>query len=763
MAEPTRVVALVVDDDEVKRYTMTHLLRRAGFEVVEASTAAEALARVADRPDVVILDVNLPDMSGIDVCRRLKSDPDTRAIPVLHVSATFVETEDRVHGLDSGADGYLTDVVSPIELIATVNALLRARRAEDAARLAARQWQATFDAIGDGVLLLDDDGVIARCNLAAGAILGVPPESLIGRAILDLLPMATSGGPCPLTRALASRRREAGETVLADGRTLRVSVDPVADNDHGFAGLVCIVADITERRRAARALRETEEHFRMLVEGVRDYAIVMTDPENRVVSWNTGAERILGYAGPEILGHDLAIVFTPEDRARGVDREELRTAEVEGRAIDERWHVRRDGSRFWASGVLAPLRDEAGRLRGFAKVFRDETERKRLEEELRHRALDLVAADQQKDLFLKMLAHELRNPLAPIRNALEVIRLDRDDPESVDRARAMATRQIAHMARLIEDLLDVSRISSGKVRLRRETLDFAAVLAQAAESARPGIEANRQEFRAAIPAGPIWVEGDATRLEQVLANLLNNATKYTEPGGRVELAAEVEGGHVVVRVIDTGIGLGPEILPHVFELFTQDDRSLARSQGGLGIGLTLVRSLVEMHGGTVAARSEGPGRGAEFLARLPILDRPSGESDDPTAGDPTAAARPMRVLVVDDSIDAATSLARVLALWGHDVSTAHAGPEAIETAVARRPDLVLLDIGLPGMDGYQVAEHLRATPEAGHPLLIALTGYGQEEDRRRSREVGIEHHLVKPVDLDVLQALLAGLVPRGGD
>ena len=760
MPEDRRATILVVDDDELKRYTMAHIVRRAGFDVVEAATGAEALLHISSGPDAVLLDVNLPDMSGFDVCRRFKSDPSTTTIPVVHVSATFVEAEDRVQGLDSGADAYLTDVVSPIELIATLNALLRARRAEESARVAARQWQATFDAISDGIVLLDEDGRITRGNPAAGEILGRSTPGLIGRSILDLLPMAPAdSAESPLARALASRRRESDELALADGRTIRLTIDPIPADGLGIGGAVCILSDISERRRNEKALRESDEHFRMLVEGVRDYAIVMTDPENRVVSWNTGAERILGYTGPEILGRDLAIVFTPEDREKDVPGWEMRTAVAEGRAIDERWQLRKDGSRFWASGVLSPLRDEEGGLRGFAKVFRDESERKRLEEELRRRALELVEADRQKDQFLAMLAHELRNPLAPVRNALEEIRLTPGDPAAVERARAMAGRQIAHMARLIEDLLDVSRITSGKIQLRRRPVDFSAIASHSAVTSRAQIEAARQELRATIAPGPIWVDGDSTRLEQVLANLLNNATKFSDPGGRIDMSVSVEGAEVRLLVRDTGIGIGPETLPRVFDLFAQGDRSLARAQGGLGIGLTLVRSLVEMHGGVVGVHSEGPGRGAEFLVRLPIIAEPA-PSGHEAPGGPGREPQPRRVLVVDDNIDSATSLARVLGLWGHDVSIAHGGPEAIEMAVAGRPDLILLDIGLPGMDGYEVAAHLRARPDAGTPTLVALTGYGQEDDRRRSREAGIEHHLVKPVDLDELQALLERVVPR---
>ena len=751
----SRSTILVVDDDEVKRYTLEHILRKGGFEVLQAATGAEAFRLVAARPDLIVLDVHLPDIDGYEVCRRLKADPATASTPILHVSTTFVDSEDKILGLDSGADGYLTDVAEPLELIATVRALLRARQAEDVAKLAAQQWQATFDAISDGICLVGRDGEIARCNRSLEAILAKSRGELLGHLAFDQAPdnPIRAGGEL-LSRMLASGRRESADLAAGD-RWVHLTVDPIGGEAGAITGAVCILSDITESRRSERALRESEEYFRLLVEGVEDYAIFMTDRAGQLVSWNSGAERTLGYSEAEIVGQDFARIFTPEDRAEGKPAQELRTAEREGRAEDERWHIRKDGSRFWASGVVSPLRDEAGALRGFAKVMRDATEPKRLQEELRRRAEKLVEADRQKDQFLAMLAHELRNPLAPVRNALETIRLDAD-PTAIRRACELAGRQVGHMARLIDDLLDVSRITSGKIRLKSETVDLTRVLNDAIEGCRPLIEAGRHRLGVSLPPGPVFVEGDPTRLEQVFANLLNNAAKYTEPGGTIDVSAEPEGGEVLVRVRDNGIGLGEEMLSQVFDLFAQADQSLARAQGGLGIGLTLVRSLVQMHGGGVEARSDGPGLGSEFLVRLPVSE--SGASREVAPPSPQlneTAARALQILVVDDNVDSAVSLARVLSLWGHEARVVHDGPSAIVAATSGPTDLVLLDIGLPGMDGYQVAERLRDREGPAPLTLVALTGYSQEEDRRRSRDVGFDRHLVKPVDLDDLRDLLA--------
>ncbi len=497
---------------------------------------------------------------------------------------------------------------------------------------------------------------------------------------------------------------------------------------------------------------DSGEGYRLLVESVRDYAVFLIDLEGRVASWNPGAERLLGYREEEILGHAAARFFTPEEIAKGVPERELKTAAEQGRASDDRWHVRKDGTYFFASGIATPVRDGQGALRAFCKVMRDRTDWKRQEEELRNQAEALSRADQEKNEFLAVLAHELRNPLAPIFYALQI--LEQDDLSLRNNARAIIERQVQRLARMIDDLLDVNRISTGKIELRRESVTLRAVVEHAAETTRPLFEARRQDFSVSLPEDEVWIDADAARLEQALSNLLHNAAKFTGDGGAIALTAERPDDYIIVRVTDNGTGIPPDLLPHVFDLFQQGSRSLDRPQGGLGIGLTLARRLVEMHGGSIEAHSAGTGQGSEFEIRLPVIPRTAEPDAQPEAPVPPPA-RSLRVLVVDDNEDTAEMMGLLLGMDGHEVEVAHTGPSALEAAAARRPDVIVLDIGLPGLDGYQVAQRLRQDPAYKDVLLIAASGYGQEADRRRSWEAGFDHHLVKPVDPAEIQRLLA--------
>ncbi len=378
---------------------------------------------------------------------------------------------------------------------------------------------------------------------------------------------------------------------------------------------------------------------------------------------------------------------------------------------------------------------------------------KRSEEALRD-------ADRRKDEFLAILAHELRNPLAPIRNSLHILRLTSPNDPTAERVAEMMERQVNHMVRLVDDLLEVSRISRGKIELRKEPVEVAAVVRSAVETSRPLIEAGGHRLALAIPPEPLTLEGDPVRLTQVVANLLNNAAKYTDAGGRIWLTVRREGGEVAISVRDTGRGIPPDMLPRVFELFMQIDRQPSRAQGGLGIGLTLVKSLVEMHGGSVEAHSEGPGRGSEFVVRLPLSGVGAPAHASPRAASPSPVLAARRVLVVDDNRDAAESLDTLLQLLGADVQVAYSGPEALEALSTYKPSVVLLDIGMPGMDGHEVARRIRQRPESKDVTLIALTGWGQEEDRDRSQLAGFDHHLIKPADIDALQNLLVSLEDR---
>lgn len=500
------------------------------------------------------------------------------------------------------------------------------------------------------------------------------------------------------------------------------------------------------RNRSELLLRQSEERFRLLVQGVKEYAIFMLDPDGRVSTWNTGAERIKGYRAGEIIGVHFSRFFPSEDLAEDKPALELATAIRQGEVEGEGWRVRKDGSRFWANTVLTALRDASGRLRGFAKVTRDMSDRKRLEA--------LEDAGRHTRHFLAMLAHELRNPLAPIRNAVGVMRTRDLCDEDLRASRDIVERQVEHLSRLVDDLFDVSRITSGKIVLQKSAIDMATALTHAAECIRPFIDARNQTLEIDLPQEPIRVQGDLTRLAQVVQNLLHNSAKYTPPGGRIVLTLGREGDTAVVRVRDNGIGIATHLLPKIFDLFMQAERPVDRSDGGLGIGLTLVRQLIELHGGSVDAASEGPGRGAEFTVRLACMrpedPLPTPPGDTAVTSEAQSPSAPRRILVVDDNRDSAESMAMLLRLSGHQTWLAFDGDSAVSLAIEHAPDAALLDIGLPGMDGYQVARTLRGLPQTCDSLLIALTGYGQEEDRQRSKAAGFSEHFVKPVDVESL-------------
>jgi PAS domain S-box-containing protein len=502
------------------------------------------------------------------------------------------------------------------------------------------------------------------------------------------------------------------------------------------------------RNRAERLLRESEERFRLLIEGVKEYAIVMLDPHGRVATWNSGAARINGYRADEIVGRHFKLFYTTEEREQKRPEALLAQAIEQSTVEAEGWRVRKDGSRFWANVVITVLYGTDGALRGFAKVTRDMTERKQVEA--------LEEAGRQTRQFLAMLGHELRNPLAPIRNAVGVMRMREIDDPQIQYCRDLIERQVSQLARLVDDLLDASRITTGMIGLQPEPLDVAHIVRLAVEASRPNIDARGHVLRVETSEEPIAISGDQTRLVQVVQNLLNNAAKFTPRGGNIVLKVGLKAGMAVVEVRDDGIGIAPDMLPRIFELFMQADGSLARTEGGLGVGLTLARRIVEMHGGSVKAASAGVGHGATFTVRLPVLEQPHGRSELQSADTAGAVERSgsRSVLVVDDNQDAADSVAALLGLRGHRVRVAYDGPSGLAVAAEHSPEIVLLDIGLPGMDGYEVATRLREMPQTRSSTIVALTGYGQDEDRQRTAQARFDAHLVKPVAYDALYALI---------
>ena len=509
--------------------------------------------------------------------------------------------------------------------------------------------------------------------------------------------------------------------------------------------------EIEERKRAENTLRENEARFRDLVYAM-PAAVFTTDREGRITLFNEQAAELWGQR-PEI-GKDRWCgswrIFRPDGTLLPHDQCPLAVALREGRAIrgQEMIIERQDGSRACVLPHPEPLRDASGEIVGAVNMLVDITERKLVEEALKD-------ADRRKNEFLAMLAHELRNPLAPIMHALHMMQMPDAQDYDAQWARDVIKRQTHQLNRLVDDLLDVSRITRGKVELRLENIELRSVIERAVETSQPAIDAGRHQLTIALPQEPIWLHADPIRLGQVFGNLLNNAAKYMEPGGQIWLTAERLEDRVAVRVRDAGIGMPPEMLPKIFDLFAQADRSLDRSQGGLGIGLSLVQSLVQMHGGTVRAFSEGPGKGSEFVVSLPVLSGGSKEAPDRPMAQSSALRPPLRVLVVDDNLDAAKLLAMVLCSDGHDATVASDGQSAIAGAQAHKPDVILLDIGLPGMDGYEVCRRLRQLPGLEQTMLVALTGYAQDEDRRNSQAAGFDAHLVKPMSMTQLQDLFA--------
>jgi len=505
--------------------------------------------------------------------------------------------------------------------------------------------------------------------------------------------------------------------------------------------LVGACTDITARKQAeqAGALLAAIVHS-------SDDAIISKDLNGIITSWNESAERLFGYTAREAIGQSVTMLIPPDRlHEEPVILERLRRGERVNHF--ETLRMRKDGTLLDISLTISPVRDAANRVVGASKVARDIRERKQAEKALKE-------ADRRKDEFLATLAHELRNPLAPIRNMLEILKRTEGNRDPIQQICGTMDRQLGQMIRLIDDLLDVSRISQGKISLRRERVELASILSQSVESCRSLVDSANHELNVALPPQPIYLYADAARLAQVFGNLLNNSCKYTERGGRIWLTAERQDGDVVVKVKDNGTGIPPEKLGSVFEMFTQVDRALERTTGGLGIGLSLVKRLVEMHEGTVTAHSEGQGRGSEFEVRLPVVIEQPAHTAAPTADPPKTMGH--RILVVDDNRDSALSLAMLLNLTGNETHTAHDGLAAVEAAATFRPEVVLLDIGLPKLNGYDAARRIREQLADKNIMIVAMTGWGQEEDRRRSQECGIDHHLVKPLDLADLKVLLAG-------
>lgn len=633
--------------------------------------------------------------------------------------------------------------------------------AEEAARQAAEaaaaeverqreQLHVTLASIGDAVIVTDTAGAVTFLNPVATELTGWTLEEAAGRPVTEVFRIVHEHTrqtvECPVGRVL----REgvvvglANHTVLLarDGREVPVSDSgaPIRGRGGELAGVVLVFRDETEARHAL----DTRLRLAAIVEASDD-AIIGETPDGVVVSWNHGAERLYGYTAAEMVGRTVA-PLCPSEHAG--EQPELLARVRGGEHVRhfETVRVRKDATRLDVSLTMSPIRDADGRVVGVAKVARDITERK--------------AEDRRKSEFLALLAHELRNPLAPLRNGLKVLQLAGDDRAAFEHTRDAMDRQLTHVVRLVDDLLDVSRISQGKLLLRKEVLPLAAAVGHAVELCDTLVQQTGHQITVSLPDEPVYVDADKTRLAQTVCNLLTNAVKYSDPGSPVRLTARREGDEAVVSVADEGAGIPPDMLGKVFDMFTQVDRTLEKSQGGLGVGLGIVKRLVELHGGTVEARSEGPGKGSEFVVRLPLAPPPGEAQSAPVAREPAAPAAHLRVLVADDNADAAESLAMLLRLMGHEVATVGDGVAAVEAGAEFRPNVMLLDIGMPRLNGYDACRRVREQPWGKGVTAFALTGWGQEEDRRRSRQAGFDGHLVKPVDFAELEKALAGVAAR---
>jgi PAS domain S-box-containing protein len=629
--------------------------------------------------------------------------------------------------------------------------LTERREHEERLRESERVFRQLVEVVEDyAIFMLDPSGHVASWNLGAQRIKGYTAAEILGQHFSRLYRSEDVARGLPQhalkTAAEKGRFEDEGWRVRKDGTLLwaNVILTAIYDENGALRGYSKITRDLTERRLQEQRLKESEESLRLLVEGVKDHAIILLDSDGIVRSWNAGAERLQGFHADEVIGHDAAMFYTEEDVAARKPQTELAIARNAGSSQDVGWRVKRDGTLFWADVTLTALRDREGRPRGFAQIMRDMSERRRVQE--------LESEGKRINEFIAMLAHELRNPLAPIGNAVGILEKVGTTPE-LQWVKDLIGRQVLHLTRLVDDLLDVSRITSGKIQLRKEALELNALVRAATDSVRPTVTAYGHTFEVALAPQPVHIVGDPTRLTQVLVNLVTNASKYTPNGGRVRVSVEQRASTAYLHVIDNGIGMSKQLIETAFDLFVQGERMLDRAEGGLGIGLTLVKRIVAMHGGTVQATSAGVGTGTEFTVSLPAADGDA-PARQTANGFAASASAGLKVLVVDDNVDAVTSLAALLGLSGHRVVSAHSGPDALRLAAADPPDTVLLDLGLPGMDGFEVARRLRKMPMLASTRLVAMTGYGQEEDRRATEEAGFDAHLVKPVEYsDLLKAI----------
>jgi PAS domain S-box-containing protein len=653
------------------------------------------------------------------------------------------------------------------------------------------RFQLLVESVKDyAIFMLDVDGTVLTWNAGAERIKGYRADEIIGQHFSKFYPAEAVERKHPAYELRVAteqgRFEEEGWRVRKDGSLFwaNVVITALRDRTGELRGFGKVTRDLTQRREHEQSLRQSEERFRLLVEGVREYAIFMLNENGEVATWNAGAERIKGYTADEIIGQHFSR-FYPDDAIRsGWPEHELQVATAKGRFSEEGWRLRKDGSRFWAHVTITALRDEEGRLRGFAKLTRDLTEL-RGNESMQHRSagdeqmlsaeraarMEAQRAVRMKDEFLATLSHELRTPLHAILGWVQVLRTSAPAPskEDVHKTMEVIERNAKAQVQLIDDLLDLNRILGGQVRLDLQRVALIDVIGAAVDSARPTADAKGVRIETILDARRGVVSGDPARLQQVVWNLLTNAIKFTPRGGKIQVLLERVNSHVEITVSDTGVGISEEFLPRVFDRFSQRDSSAGRRHGGLGLGLAISKQLVELHGGTISAKSAGEGKGASFIVRLPLVlvqdaaVHEAGSLSEVDQMDNVAVPEldKIVVLAVDDEADARDLIRRVLENHGARVATASSAEEALASLRVTVPDVLISDIGMPDVDGYHLMRTIRASePKGQHIPALALTAFARSEDRKRAMLAGYDAHLAKPFDLAEFLLVVARLVTR---
>ena len=798
-ADPSdnRINILLVDDEPKNLTVLESILDDPRYRLVLAESADDALlALVKEEFALLVLDIQMPGMNGFELAQMIKQRKKTAGVPIIFLTAFYSEDQHVLEGYGTGAVDYLHKPINPTILRSKVAvfAELHGKSRELAAANRALQAEIDERKLAQDALsrlareleqrVADRTDTLARANAAlveseerlqlaqsAGGI-GVWDWNIVSDEMFWSEAMWLIYGIEPIRPAKIRERwqsllhpddreyilaqlaaklasqdslfRSEFRVIAPDGtiRCVENTARITRDRSGKAIRMSGVNVDVTEKNRTADRLRLSEQRFQLALRNSR--ILVYTTDRDLRYTWTSGPYPAL--MPEQVLGRRDEELFTPEQAAPLVALKQRVLASGVGEHGS--FGVEIDGTRREYDLTVEPLSNSNGEVIGLTVAAMEISELKAAEAALRH-------ADRRKDEFLATLAHELRNPLAPIRTAVQILRARGPAIPELQWARDVIDRQAQQLTRLVDDLLDVSRITTGKLALRKERIDLETIVESAVETSRPLIEQCGHQLRIDLPPERIALWGDATRLAQVLSNLLNNAAKYTEPGGRIALTASLEGSAVRLSVKDTGAGIPQELLPLVFELFNQGEQKLERSQGGLGVGLTLVKRLLELHGGQIEARSEGPGKGSEFIIRLPL----AGEDQSVGAIDVDDAIpvseRRLRILVVDDNKDNADCLRIVLAQEGHDTRIAYDGVQAIEVAEAFRPEIVLLDLGMPHLSGYEVCAHLRKQSWGKNLFLVAQTGWGKDDDRARTRAAGFDRHLIKPVKHDVLMKLLA--------